>query len=150
MPKIALMNKARHVAGGAVRPIHVRSRCICSATVFRPQLVRWPGRPQWEIRVGAGGRRWGVLGADLQRDPRFNCRPYPARGAKGFKAKDLCDVLMTVATGKSGDISPSRLGARLRSHRDREIQGLCIAAAWDGACECGEAGGGRSAMVASS
>jgi hypothetical protein len=43
-----------------------------------------------------------VLGADLQRDPRFNCRPYPARGAKGFKAKDLCDVLMTVATGAQG------------------------------------------------
>jgi len=45
-----------------------------------------------------------------------------ARGAKGFKAKDLCDVLMTVAAGKSGDISPSRLGRWLHSHRDREIE----------------------------
>ena len=84
-----------------------------------------------DIRDGLGGLRWDVPGADLQRDPRFNCRPYPARDATGhYKAKDLRDVLMTVATGKSGDISRSRLGAWLRSHRDRELIGRVLRRAW--------------------
>ena len=74
---------------------------------------------------------WKEIGADWTSTADLVRRGGERDATGGYKSKDLRDALMMVAAGRSGDVSPSRLGAWLRSHRDRELTGLVLRRAWD-------------------
>jgi putative DNA primase/helicase len=65
----------------------------------------------WSNVIGEGG----ITTADLI------TRASERDSAGAYAEKDLRDALLAVAVGKGGEISPSRLGTWLRSHRDRVL-----------------------------
>ena len=88
----AASRAARSCWRGGSGPTRARSAAISSATARPAASPDDRDDRRLDIRDGLGGLRWDVPGADLQRDPRFNCRPYPARDATGhYKANDLRD-----------------------------------------------------------